>query len=343
MMNEHLSLYLRYLDVERGYAANTITTYARILEDFLQFLGKQGKTVRRAGKQELGEYVLVLRQQRRNSSKSIRLKLQAIKGFFTFLSEHTRTLKRSPFGKQDFRYKVEYREAESLSEGQLHALLDAVEVRQQQVQEGLNTTTGKTTLWQKRVFAAQRDLCLLTVLASTGLRISEALGIRHTDIDFVDKSILIRGKGKKIHKVFFDLPEAEQRLLSYIQTWRSLKLDHEYLFVSTKQYRPLTARGVQTLLKEYLRAAGLRLSVSPHTIRHTFATVAIEKGANIKAVSQILGHANCSITIDLYTHLSNEHLREVMQKCNPLCPVEIPLEDRIEMRKKHLAYLEKTG
>lgn len=73
------------------------------------------------------------------------------------------------------------------------------------------------------------------------------------------------------------------------------------------------------------------------------ATVAIEKGANIKAVSQILGHANCSITIDLYTHLSNEHLREVMQKCNPLCPVEIPLEDRIEMRKKHLAYLEKTG
>ena len=99
----------------------------------------------------------------------------------------------------------------------------------------------------------------------------------------------------------------------------------------------------QKLLKEYLRKAGLRASVSPHTLRHSFATVAIEKGANIKAVSQILGHANCSIIIALYTHLSDEHLREVMQKCNPLCSVEIPLEDRIEMRKKHLAYLEKTG
>lgn len=342
-MNDHLSLYLRYLDVERGYAANTLKTYARILEDFLQFLRKRGKTVRRAGKQELGEYVLILRQERQNSSKSIRLKLQAIKGFFTFLSEHTRTVKRSPFGKQDFRYKVEYRDAESLSESQLHALLDAVEVRQQQAQEGLKRTTGKTKLLQKRVFSAGRDLCLLTLLASTGLRISEALGIRLTDVDFVDKSILIRGKGKKIRKVFFDLPEAEQRLLSYIQTWQSLKLDHEYLFVSSKQYRPLGARGVQTLLKEYLRVARIRTSVSPHSLRHTFATVAIEKGANIKAVSQILGHANCSITIDLYTHLSNEHLREVMQKCNPLCSVEIPLEERIEMRKKHLVYLEKTG
>jgi site-specific recombinase XerD len=342
-MNDLLSLYLRYLDVERGYAANTINTYTRILENFLQFLGKRGKTVKRAGKQELGEYVLILRQERQNSSKSIRLKLQAIKGFFTFLSEHTRTLKRCPFGKKDFRYKVEYREAESLSGSQLHALLDAVELRHQQAQEGLKRTTGKTTLWQKRVFAAQRDLCLLTVLASTGLRISEALGIRLTDIDFVDKSILIRGKGKKIRKVFFDLPEAEQRLLSYIQTWRSLELDHDYLFISIKQYRPLSARGVQALLKEYLRTAELRLSVSPHTIRHTFATVAIEKGANIKAVSQILGHANCSITIDLYTHLSNEHLRDVMQQCNPLCSTEIPLEERIEMRKKHLAYLEKTG
>ena len=137
MMNEHVSLYLRYLDVERGYAANTINTYARIFEDFLRFLGKRVKTVRRAGKQELGEYVLVLRQQRQNCSKSIRLKLQAIRGFFTFLSEHTNSLKRSPLGKPDFRYKVEYREAESLSESQLHALLDAVEVRQQQVQEGL--------------------------------------------------------------------------------------------------------------------------------------------------------------------------------------------------------------
>jgi len=343
MMNEQLRQYLRYLDVERGYSANTVKTYGRILEDFLEVLRRQGTTLRRLGKQNLGEYVLILRQERQNSSKSIRLKLQAIKSFLTFLSEHTRALKHNPLGKQDFRYKVEHREVESLSETQLYALLEAVEVRQQNSLEGLKRAAGKKRLWQKRVFAAGRDLCLLTLLASTGLRISEALGIRLTDLDFVDKSILIRGKGKKIRKVFFDLPQTEQRLLRYIEMLRPLKLDHEYLFVGIKNYRPLGPRGVQKLLKEYLLKAGLRPSVNPHTLRHTFATVAIEKGANIKAVSQILGHANCSITIDLYTHLSNEHLREVMQKCNPLCSVEIPLEERIEMRKKHLAYLDKTG
>ena len=342
-MNEQLKMYLRYLDVERGYSTNTVKTYALILEDFLEVLRKQGKKLRRVEKQDLGDYVLVLREDRQNASKSIRLKLQVIKSFFAFLSEHTRELKKNPFGKQDFRYKVEQRDVESLSEGQLNALLETVEAEQHDTLQGLKSTTGKKTLWQKRVFATHRDLCLLTLLISTGLRISEALSIKLSDIDFVDKSILILGKGKKIRKVFFDLPQAEQRLLGYIEMWRPLKLDHEHLFVSTKQYLPLGSRGVQKLLKAYLRKAGLRDSISPHTLRHTFATVAIEKGANIKAVSQILGHANCSITIDLYTHLSNEHLREVMQKCSPLSSEQIPLEERIEMRKKHLAYLGKTG
>jgi len=342
-MHEQLKSFLRYLDVERGYSANTINTYARILADFLQFLRKRRKTLRRFGKQELGEYVLILRQERHNSSKSIRLKLQAIKSFFAFMREHTRELKKNPFGKQDFRYKVEHREVESLSESQLHALLEAVEAQQQTTMDGLNQTPGKTTLWQKRVFAARRDLCLLNLLASTGLRIAEALAVKLNHIDFAEKSILIQGKGKRIRKVFFDLPQAEQSLLHYLEVLHSLNLDHEYLFVSTKQYRPLCSRGAQKLLKGYLRKAGLTTSASPHTLRHTFATVAIEKGANIKAVSQILGHANCSITIDLYTHLSNEHLREIMQKCNPLCSAKISLEERIEGRKKHLVYLERTG
>jgi site-specific recombinase XerD len=269
--------------------------------------------------------------------------LQAIKSFLTFLEEQTKTLKRTSFDKHDFRYKVEQHEVESISEEQLRTLFQSAEARRQHAIETLTAATGKKTLRQKRFFAAVRDLCLLTLLASTGVRISEALSIRLTDVDFVDKSIRIFGKGKKIRKVFFDIPEAEQLLFEYIGLRRSLKLEHEYLFVSTKQYCPLGARGAQKILKEHLKEAGLRTSITPHTLRHTFATISIEKGANIKAVSQILGHANCSITIDLYTHLSNEHLREVMRKCSPLSTEKIPLEERIEMRKKHLAYLEKTG
>ena len=107
--------------------------------------------------------------------------------------------------------------------------------------------------------------------------------------------------------------------------------------MSSKSYAPLGSRGVQKRLKDYLQAAGLRTSASPHTLRHSFATVAIEKGANIKAVSQIMGHSSCRITIDLYTHLSNEHLRAVMQRCNPLATEVIPIAERIETRKQHRA------
>ena len=135
----------------------------------------------------------------------------------------------------------------------------------------------------------------------------------------------------------------QEHLLPYLKARKALDLPHDRLFVSSKSYAPLGSRGVQKRLKDYLRAAGLRTSASPHTLRHSFATVAIEKGANIKAVSQIMGHSSCRITIDLYTHLSNEHLRAVMQRCNPLATEVIPIAERIETRKQHLAYLEATG
>lgn len=342
-MNEWLGRYLAHLEVERGYASNTLQSYGRILRDFLEFLGPQGSRLRRLRRDDLGRYVLELRDVRANSARSIRLKLQAILSFLGYLTERGAGPRDTSLGKNDFRYKVEQREVESLSQSQLTLLLDTVAAEAQQARQVFEHASGAKKRKAKRLFAVRRDLCLLTLLASTGLRIAEALGITFADIDFVDKSIRVSGKGKKIRKVFFDLERLESTLQRYLETRRSLKLGHDHLFVSTKEYRPLKSRGVQKLLKGYLRKASLSSSLSPHTFRHTFATLAIERGANIKAVSQILGHANCSITIDLYTHLSNAHLREVMQKCSPLSSADIPIEERIRMRKQHLAYIEKTG
>jgi integrase/recombinase XerC len=344
-MNERewLKRYFAFLDVERGYGVNTLTTYGRILTDFVEFLNSRRTTVRRLHRNDLGSYVQMLRAARGNSARSIRLKLQAIRSFLGYLSEHGARPRDTSLGKNDFRYKVEQRQAESLSQSQLAALLDTVQRQVKHAREAMTRASKSARREAKQLFAAGRDLCLLTLLASTGLRISEALGITFADIDPVDKSILILGKGKKYRKVFFDLPALQPVLQSYLEARQALSVDHDVLFVSTKAYRPLQPRGVQKALKGYLRKAGLTSIASPHSLRHSFATLAIERGANIKAVSQILGHANCSITINLYTHLSNEHLREVMQLCSPLSKVEIPLEERIRMRKQHLAYIEKSG
>jgi len=342
-MNKYLEQFIRCLDVEWGYSRNTMRTYRWILKDFLWFIERKKARLKKLKKEHVAEYILYLREERKNASKTIRLKLDALRSFLKYLTENVKLYSRNPLLPSDFKYKVEKKDAESISEEQILLLLDIIEREKQKAEEALRTTGGKKTLWGKRVFAAKRDEVVIKLLLSTGLRISEVLGIRIRDIDFVDKSIQILGKGKKYRQVFYDLEDVEDEFLCYIEEWKKLGIEHDYLFVSIKNYDQLTPRGFQLLLKKYSRKARLRGSITPHTLRHTFATISIEKGANIKAVSQILGHANCKITIDLYTHLSNEHLRAVMQKCNPLSKEVIPIEERIEGRKKHLAYLERTG
>ena len=342
-MSEWPQRYLTHLEVECGYAPNTLHCYGRILEDFLRFVGGRGRKLRRLSRDDLRQYVLELRDGRGNCARSIRLKLQAIRSFLRYLHEGGAGPRLILFGKNDFRYKVEHREAESLSRSQLGLLLDALTTAVHEARRACEREAGSTQRPRKRLFAAQRDLCLFMLLAGTGLRIAEALGIRFADIDAMDKSIRITGKGKKIRRVFFDLEGVQRSLDDYLQRRRQLDLRHDYLFVSTKAFCPLQPRGVQKLLKARLREAKLSSSTSPHTLRHTFASLAIERGANLKAVSQILGHANCSITVDLYTHLSAAHLREVMQLCSPLSTTEVPIEERVRLRKQNLAYLERTG
>ena len=342
-MNKYLEQFIHCLDIEWGYSRNTIRTYRWILKGFLRFIERDKTRLKKLKKKHIAEYVLYLREERKNASKTIRLKLDALRSFLKYLTENTRLYSRNPLSPSDFKYKVEKKDAESISEEQIVMLLDAIEREKQEAEETLRTTKGKKTLWGKRVFAAKRDMVIIKLLLSTGLRISEVLGIRIHDIDFVDKSIQILGKGKKYRQVFYDLEDVEDDFNRYIEEWKNLSIEHDYLFVSIINYRRLTSRGFQLLLKKYSKQARLRGSITPHTLRHTFATLSIEKGANIKAVSQILGHSNCKITIDTYTHLSNNHLRAVMQKCNPLSKEVIPLEERIEGRKKYLAYFENTG
>ena len=344
-MSDYEQTFARYLDTECGYSPHTVVTYRRVVKDFVEFLGSRGIELGKLCREDVSSYVFRLRTERDNGARSVRLKLQIIKAFLSFLKEyHGRAAPRLELGPKDFNYKVEQQDAQAFSEEQLTALMESANECCRAAKTKLDAAGGSPAkLLQKQFLAALRDRALLALLIATGLRIAEALGICLEDFDDVEQTILIRGKGKKLRKVFFDLDVLQEHLLPYLEARKALDLPHDRLFVSSKSYAPLGSRGVQKRLKDYLRAAGLRTSASPHTLRHSFATVAIEKGANIKAVSQIMGHSSCRITIDLYTHLSNEHLRAVMQRCNPLATEVIPIAERIETRKQHLAYLEATG
>lgn len=185
-MNKYLERFIDSLDVEQGYALNTVKTYRWILKDFLKFIDGKKIKLKKLKRETILEYIIYLREERKNCSRTIRLKLYALRSFLKHLTKDVKFYSRNPMAQGDFKYKVEKKEAESISEAQIESLIDTIENEKQKAEDALATTGGKKTLWGKKVFASNRDLVIVKLLISTGLRISEALGIRLRDIDFVD-------------------------------------------------------------------------------------------------------------------------------------------------------------
>jgi integrase/recombinase XerD len=161
-----------------------------------------------------------------------------------------------------------------------------------------------------------RDRCLIEVLYATGLRVSELLSLRLDDIDWAGKTIRVMGKGNKERIVLLgDL--AVDALELYVHEARPQLLKDrlcEALFLSHTG-RPLSVRGFHLILQGHLKAAGITRAVTPHTLRHSFATHLLEGGADLRSVQELLGHASVSTT-QVYTHVSEGYLREVYMKAH---------------------------
>jgi len=164
----------------------------------------------------------------------------------------------------------------------------------------------------------KRDLALLEILYSTGLRVSEVCHFNLTGILFDYEMIRIVGKGDKERLVPMG-KRAVERLNDYIQNERpalSRKRETKGIVFLSRNSRPLTRMTVYNILKKWCQAAGITKKVSPHTMRHSFATHLLEGGADLRAVQEMLGHVDISTT-QIYTHLDKEHLKEVHRTFHP--------------------------
>ena len=156
-----------------------------------------------------------------------------------------------------------------------------------------------------------RDALILEMLYSSGIRVSEFANMKIKDIDFHDRKILILGKGNKERYVYYGL-KCEKLLKEY------LKLEHknsEYLLIG-KTKDKLNEREIRKVVTDTAKKAGIKVHVSPHTLRHTYATHMLNEGADLKSVGDLLGHESLSTT-QIYTHVSNERLRQVYLKAHP--------------------------
>jgi integrase/recombinase XerD len=296
----HAERFLDHLAVERGVAPNTVVAYKRDLRLYLAFLTERGiGDPTKVGERDISEFLATLKESeyapgKRYSSATVARVLAAIRGFHRFLvREGVSTADPAePVGSP----RVPRSLPRALSLEDTKQLLAAVP------EDGA---------------IAARDAAILGLLYDSGLRISELTGLDVDDIDLEESSVRCLGKGSKERIVPFggDSARALRRYFSQARPELARPVSGPAAFLNARGTR-LTRQGCWKLLKKYAQLANLKRRISPHTLRHSFATHMLDGGADIRSVQELLGHASVSTT-QVYTLVSRERLREVYESAHP--------------------------
>ena len=286
--NKPVDRFLRYLSAERNASLHTCSNYTLDLEQFFRFLGHQ--RVDDINPLDIRRFVAHL-STRQQARRTIARRLSCLRSFFRYLCREG-TLEHNP--------------AEAIPTPRLEKRLPSF-LDEQQIATLLGTPS--TEKWQ-----GLRDRALLETLYSTGMRVSELVGLNLDDVDEISGTVIVRGKGKK--ERLCPIGETALRVIRTYHAKRPKKIRVPYaLFVSQKGTR-LTVRQVDRLIAAYVQRAQLPPSISPHSLRHSFATHLLDRGADLRSVQELLGHASLSTT-QIYTHVTPQRLKKIYDQAHP--------------------------
>ena len=277
------SEYLLELEI-RNYSQNTIKTYSSILKNFIKFISKSPKPF---NKQQFSDnfrsYIQFLKNDKNLSPNYIHLITIVVKKFLSY--NHIYFLEDFPIPKKAKSLP------KSLNEKEVQDLINSVEWSEN------DSSSSKHT--------KMRDKLILSVLYSTGLRVSELIEIKIQDIDFSERTIFIKGKGNKERIVLFD-KDTKEEISAYLN-FRVKK--SEYLLVNNYGH-PLSARYIQMMIKKYAEKAEIKKNVTPHVLRHSYATHLLKRGVDIRIIQQLLGHSSI-LSTQIYTNVEMDIIRNV--------------------------------
>ncbi len=286
--------FIHYLAVERGLADNTLDSYNRDLNQFMGFLEKeQVKDVQKATRNVIMSYLLFL-QKRGRATATVSRHLAALKSFYHFLLRE-KHIEKDPTANLESP-KLEKKLPRILSVNEVEMLL--------------NQPMGNDS-------AALRDKAMLELLYATGIRVSELIQLDLSHINLDMGYVRCFGKGSKERIV--PVGSLARRCVSeYLQKGRVklIKNKAEQALFVNQHGRRLTRQGFWKIIKKYAKRAGISKQITPHTLRHSFATHLLENGADLRSVQEMLGHADITTT-QIYTHLTKGRLREVYAKSHP--------------------------
>ena len=287
-MDKYIEKFVRYLEIEKNYSLHTVVNYKLDLQGFNKFIS--GMELEKIDYLTLRKYLAVLKE-KNFGNRTVGRRLSTLRSFFRFLTKEG-YLKTNPILMLSSP-KLDKRLPSFMTEAEVYKLITSAFAKTDQDVLGL------------------RDRAILEVFYSSGLRISELVGLNLEDVDFISGILKIRGKGKKERIV----PIGETALLTMSKYLAKRKKETEAVFLNHNQRR-LTTRGVRYVLVKYLTASGTKPGVSAHTFRHSFATHLLNRGADLRTVQELLGHANLSST-QIYTHLTTDKIKSVYDQAHP--------------------------
>lgn len=294
-LQDQIDDYLRYSQIERGLSANTITAYRQDLEEYLNFVVKEGINTWPTEANDVDAF-LARQRDLNKSTSSISRMISSMRKFYQWLARQN-IQKLNPMLEIDLP-KKERRLPMALSQDEISRLLEQPDTKKK---------------------LGLRDRAILETLYATGMRVSELINLQLQDLHDDLGLIRVLGKGSKERLIPIS-PVALDWIKKYEEKVRDpliLKAgkDDNHIFLNSRG-KMLTRQAIWQMIKKYCQMAQISKDVTPHTLRHTFATHLLANGADLRVVQEILGHSDISTT-EIYTNLSQKHILQVYQQTHP--------------------------
>lgn len=292
-MIKELRQFLDYLELEKNSSSHTLSAYRRDIEQYLSFIESRKRKYSQADNILIRSFLAFLYNNNIKKSSAAR-KLAAIRSFYQYCV-HRRWVKENP-AKVVSTPKQGKNVPSFLSEEEMAVFLD-IPASEKPLE--------------------MRDRALLELLYATGIRVSELIGIDLSDINFEERLIRVRGKGKKERIVLFG-SRAEKKIKQYLKKRFVIhkgRIDKNALFLNYRGER-LSVRSVQRIVDGYFKKSAVKRKLSPHSLRHSFASHLLSRGADLRVIQELLGHESLATT-QKYTHLDLKRLLQVYKKSHP--------------------------
>lgn len=292
-MDNYIDEFIDYMRIQRNYSDNTEVNYSIDLEEYKEYLNRKHINFKTITYKEISLFTKYLKEEKKFEPSSINRHLSSLRSFYNFLL-NKEVIKTNPF---------------KLVNGPKKATKLPNYMKYSEF-EVMLSACGDDEL-------GVRNQALLELLFATGARIGEIMNIKIADIDFNNQEIKVLGKGNKERICYFN-EHASASLKKYINTSRPVLLKNkksDYLFINHIGGN-LTDRGVRTILDSIIKKSSLNTKITPHTFRHTFATMLLNEGCDLKSVQELLGHVNLSTT-SIYTHITNDRIKSIYLHTHP--------------------------